>query len=374
MANKHAVLSASSSDRWLHCPPSARLCEDYEDTYSSYAAEGTAAHSLCEFRLKEHLGLPCENPTENLSWYNKEMEDCAGEYANFVYELVEEMKHTCNNPIVLIEQRVDFSRWVEEGFGTADCIVIADNTMHIVDYKHGQGVEVSAVNNPQMMLYALGASELFDCLYDISVVRMSIFQPRKNNISTFELTKDALYQWAETELISKATLAFEGKGEFCSGEWCRFCKAKAECRERARANMDLAKYEFRSPHLLTDKEVSEILAKVDLFTAWINDIKDYALKEAVAGKDWPDWKLVEGRSTRKYIDEDVVAAIVEKAGFNPYEKKLLGISAMQKLLGKTRFEELLNPYIEKPQGKPTLVPFSDHRPMFKNAKIEFTEE
>ena len=370
----HAILSASSSERWLHCPPSARLCEAYEDKGSDYAAEGTDAHTLCEYRLKQALGIPAEDPIENLSWYNEEMEECAAGYAAYVVELLEAAKQACSDPVVMIEQRVDFSRWVQEGFGTADCILIADGVLNIVDYKHGKGVEVSAVANPQMQLYALGALEIFDGIYDIDTVRMTIFQPRKSNISVDQMDKAGLYEWADTELTQKAHLAYEGQGDFSCGEWCRFCKAKAECRERATANLALARYEFQAPALLDDEEIADILGKVDALTAWASDVKEYALQQAISGKEWTGWKLVEGRSNRKYTSEAAVAAAVESAGFDPYERKILGVTAMQKLLGKTRFEELLAPYIEKPQGKPALVPESDKRPAMNTAKNDFMEE
>ena len=370
----HAVLSASSSERWLNCPPSTRLCEAYEDKSSDYAAEGTDAHTLCEYRLKQALGIPAEDPIENLSWYNEEMEECAAGYAAYVVELLETAKQTCSDPVVMIEQRVDFSRWVQEGFGTADCILIADGVLNIVDYKHGKGVEVSAVANPQMKLYALGALEIFDGIYDIDAVRMTIFQPRKSNVSIDELDKDALLTWADTELTEKAQLAYEGQGNFSCGEWCRFCKAKAECRERAEANLALARYDFQSPALLDDEEIAGILGKVDALTAWASDVKEYALQQAISGKEWTGWKLVEGRSNRKYTSDAAVAAAVESVGLDPYEHKVLGVTAMQKLLGKTRFEELLSPYIEKPQGKPTLVPESDKRPAMNTAKTDFMEE
>ena len=370
----HAILSASSSERWLHCPPSARLCENYEDKGSDYAAEGTDAHALCEYRLKQALGIPAEDPIENLSWYNEEMEECAAGYAAYVVELLEAAKQACSDPVVMIEQRVDFSRWVQEGFGTADCILIADGVLNIVDYKHGKGVEVSAVANPQMQLYALGALEIFDGIYDIDTVRMTIFQPRKSNISVDQMDKAGLYEWADTELTQKAHLAYEGQGDFSCGEWCRFCKAKAECRERATANLALARYEFQAPALLDDEEIADILGKVDALTAWASDVKEYALQQAISGKEWTGWKLVEGRSNRKYTSEAAVAAAVESAGFDPYERKVLGVTAMQKMLGKTRFEELLAPYIEKPQGKPTLVPESDKRPAMNTAKNDFMEE
>ena len=370
----HAILSASASERWLNCPPSARLCEAYEDKGSDYAAEGSDCHALCEFRLKQALGIPAENPIENLSWYSEEMEECAAGYVAYVTELLETAKQTCSDPVVMIEQRVDFSRWVQSGYGTADLILIADGTLNICDYKHGKGVEVSAERNPQMMLYALGALEIFDGIYDIDTVRMTIFQPRKSNVSVYEMSKDALLEWANTELTQKAQLAYEGKGDFHSGEWCRFCKAKAECRERAEANLALAKYDFEEPALLDDDEIADILGKVDALTAWAADVKDYALQQAVSGKEWTGWKLIEGRSNRKYTNDAVVAATVEGAGFDPYERKVLGITAMQKLLGKSRFEELLAPYIEKPQGKPTLVPESDKRPAINTAKNDFMEE
>ena len=370
----HAILSASSSERWLNCPPSARLCEAYEDKGSDYAAEGTDAHALCEFRLKQALGIQAESPIEALAWYSEEMEDCAAGYAAYVVELLESAKQTCSDPVVLIEQRVDFSRWVQDGFGTADCILIADGTLNICDYKHGKGVEVSAEQNPQMMLYALGALEIFDGIYDIDTVSMTIYQPRKSNISVYEMAKDELLEWADTELKQKAQLAYEGQGDFHCGEWCRFCKAKAECRERAEANLDLTRYDFQTPALLNDEEIADILGKVDALTAWAFDVKEYALQQAVSGKDWTGWKLVEGRSNRRYTDEAAVTQAVTNAGFDPYERKVLGITAMQKLLGKTRFEELLAPYIEKPQGKPTLVPESDKRPAMNTAKNDFTEE
>ena len=371
---KHAVLSASSSERWINCPPSARLCEAYEDKGSDYAAEGTDAHTLCEYRLKQALGIPTEDPIENLSWYYEEMEECAAGYAAYVVELLETAKQTCSDPVVMIEQRVDFSRWVQEGFGTADCILIADGVLNIVDYKHGKGVEVSAEGNTQLSLYSLGALEIFDGIYDIDRVCVHIFQPRKSNVVSSMMDKADLYQWADTELTEKAQLAYEGQGSFSCGEWCRFCKAKAECRERAEANLALARYEFQSPALLDDEEIANILGKVDALTAWASDVKEYALQQAVSGKEWTGWKLVEGRSNRKYTSEAAVATTVEGAGFDPYERKVLGVTAMQKMLGKTRFEVLLAPYIEKPQGKPTLVPESDKRPAMNTAKNDFMEE
>ena len=372
--SEHAVLSASSANRWLHCPPSVRLSEGYMDKASVFAMEGTSAHELCEYKLRSALGMEAENPTENLDFYNTEMEECAEGYATYILELVEKAKETCSDPVVMVEQRVDFSRYVPEGFGTADCIIIADETLNIVDYKHGKGVEVSAEDNPQMKLYALGALELFDCLYDISKVQMTIFQPRLSNVSVFVMDKADLLYWANDELTAKAELAFEGKGELCCGEWCKFCKAKSNCKERARVNMEMAQYEFRKSSLLTDEEVVKILSRIDELTSWASDVKNFALEQAVRGKQWPGWKVVEGRSNRKYTDEGAVAQVVKNAGYNPYDEKIMGITNMTKMLGKEKFNELLGDFVERPQGKPTLVTEDDNRPEMNTAKEDFKEE
>ena len=375
MPDSHAILSASASHRWLMCPPSVRLSEQFpDDGGSEFAAEGTEAHELCEYRLKSAMGIPADDPVPHLQRYNEEMEDCASGYATHVLSLVEEAKQTCSDPKVLIEQRVDFSQWVPEGFGTADCIIVSDGTLRIVDYKHGLGVLVEAENNPQMKCYALGALEIFDVLYDIDTISMTIYQPRRENISTWEISREELLQWAENTLKPIATMAFAGEGEFCSGEWCGFCKAKHNCRARAEANLMLAKHDFRLPELLEDSEIEFILSRVDELASWANDVKDYALKQAVCGKEWHGWKLVEGRSVRKFTSEDEVIKAVCKAGFDPFEKKLLGITAMQKLLGKARFDELLSGLITKSKGKPTLAPESDKRPEVSSAVLDFKDE
>ena len=371
----HALLSASSSHRWLNCPPSARLCEGYDDKGSNFAAEGSDAHSLCEFKLRKALGMEAKDPTEDLSWYDAEMEESASGYAAFVMELVAEAKKTCNDPVVLIEQHLDYSKYVQSGFGTGDCVLISDGTLHIVDFKYGRGVLVEAEDNPQMKLYALGALEIFDCLYDIDTVSMTIYQPRRANVSTFTLTRQELLDWAETVLVPTAELAYAGDGEYHCGEWCQFCKAKADCRERARANMELARYEFRQPPLLTDEEVEEILGKLDSLMDWASDIKDYALQAAISGKHWSGYKLVEGRANRRYTDENAVVAAVKAAGYDPYdEPKLLGVTAMTTLLGRKQFNDILGGLITKPQGKPTLVPESDKRPAMTTILDDFKEE
>ena len=333
-----------------------------------------ARDALCEYRLRKALGMEAQDPTENLKWFTQEMDDCANGYVSFILELVESTKGACADPVVLIEQRVDFSRWVEQGFGTSDAIIIADGTMHIIDFKYGLGVLVSAQDNPQMKCYALGALELFDRIYDISEVAMTIYQPRRQNVSTFTLSRDELYRWADEVLKPTADLAFAGDGNFLCGEWCGFCKAKNECRARAEANLELAKYDFKLPPLLTDKDIEDILSRVDNLVAWASDIKEYALRQAISGKEWHGWKLVEGRSNRRYTNEAAVEKAVADAGFDPYEHKLLGVTAMQKLLGKARFDELLTAYIDKPHGKPTLVPESDKRPAMNTANKDFLED
>jgi hypothetical protein len=372
--NSHAVLSASSADRWLHCPPSVRLSERFEDKGSDYALEGTCAHALAEYKLRKALGYPADDPTENLDFYNEEMDEATDGYVSYVLEQVQAAKETCADPTVMVEQRIDFSRWVKQGFGTADALVIADGTLHIIDLKYGTGIEVSAEDNPQLKCYALGALALFDGIYDIDNVALHIYQPRRQNISKWQLPKTDLLTWAEEVLKPAADLAWDGKGNFSCGDWCRFCKSKNICRARAEENLKLAQHDFKLPPELSDAEIEVILSKVDGLVSWASDIKEYALQQALSGKERHGFKLVEGRSIRRYTDETSVAKAVSDAGFDPYEKKLLGITAMQKLLGKSRFDELLSAYIEKPQGKPTLVPDSDKRPAMNTAKNDFMEE
>lgn len=370
---RHALLSASSAHRWLACPPSARLCADKQDVGSMYAQQGTDAHSLCEHKLKQALGRKSEDPTAHLDFYDEEMEQCANDYTAYVMELVAEAKKTCQDPIILIEQRLDFSKYVPEGFGTGDCVIVADGTLTVVDYKHGQGVEVLAESNPQMGCYALGALELFDGIYDIEKVRMVIFQPRRENVSVCVVPKDDLLRWATNDLMPKAKLAFKGGGEFKAGDHCRFCKVKATCRKRAEYNLELAKYDFEMPATLENDEVAAIITKADELAAWAADVKEYALQQALSGVTYTGFKVVEGRSNRKYTDEGAVAEAVTKAGYDPYEQKLLGITAMTTKLGKKKFEEVLGGLVYKPQGKPVLVPESDKRPPMNTAKDDFQD-
>lgn len=374
MPGKHALLSASSAHRWLLCPPSAKECAKLPDVSSEYARQGTDAHTLCEYKVKKALGRKMKDPTEDLTFYNEEMEEYASEYAQFIMESLSAAKEHCKDPLVLVEQRLDFSRWVPGGFGTGDCVIVADDTLMVIDFKYGLGVLVEAEKNSQMMCYALGALSLFDGIYDIKEVNMTIFQPRRENVSTASMTKEELLHWAETVLKPTAELAAQGKGEYKAGDHCRFCKLKATCRKRAEYNLELAKYDFAVPSTLEDEEIEIVLSKADELVNWAGEVKEYALQQALSGKSWKGWKLVEGRSNRRYVSEEAVAAKVEEAGFDPYEKKLLGITAMTKQLGKKKFDELLKGLIEKPQGKPVLVPESDKRPALHTAADDFKTE
>ena len=375
---KHAFLSASSSHRWLACPPSALLCAKEADQSSAYAKQGSDAHELCEYLLLKALGHDPPDPTENLDYYDAEMLSCAEGYRDFVMEQVEEARKLSADTLICVEQRLDYSRWVENGFGTGDCVIVADDLLHVIDYKYGLGVLVSAsgedgTGNSQLKCYALGALDTFGDLYDIRRIKLSIYQPRRENVDTFEMKVEDLLHWADDVLSPIAKLAFTGDGEFCAGDHCVFCKVKATCRARADYNMELAKYEFENPAMLNDEEIASILPMIDSLVSWATDIKEFALQQALSGTVYEGYKVVEGRSNRKYSDETAVARIVQEAGYDPFEKKLLGVTAMQRQLGKKRFQELLGGLLYKPPGKPVLVPTSDSRPEMNTAANDFID-
>lgn len=370
---KHATLSASSSHRWLNCTPSALLEQLFPNKESNAAAEGTAAHALCEHKLRRALKMQSRKPTSK--YHSDEMDAHTDAYVQFVMETLAEARQLCDDPVLLMEQRLDFSEYVPGGFGTGDCVIIADKLLHIIDFKYGQGVLVDAEQNPQMMLYALGALHVFGSLYDIETVSMTIYQPRRENISTWSISVAELLDWAESELSPKAQLAAEGKGDFCPGPWCTFCRAAVKCKARAEEKMDLAKYEFAKPPLLTDEEIEDILGRLDDLTHWANEIMAYAQDAALNhGKQWRGYKVVEGRSVRKYTDEEAVVAAAKAAGYTDiYRRILLPITEMERLMGKQTFRAVLGDYVEKPAGKPTLVPLSDKRPPLAIASIDFTQ-
>ena len=371
----HAVLSASGSHRWLNCTPSARLELEFENTGSEAAREGTAAHALCEHKLKRALHMRSRRPVSDYD--SDEMEECTDAYVDFVMEQYEAAKQVCEDPVILIEQRLDFSCYVPDGFGTGDCLIISDDRLHIIDFKYGMGVLVEAEGNPQMKLYALGALAVYDALYDIREVSMTIFQPRRENVSTWAIPVEDLKAWAENELKPRAKMAYDGEGEYLPGEWCTFCRAAVRCRARAEEKLKLAQTEFRMPPLLTDAEIEDILAVLPDLTKWANEIAAYALDAALNhGKEWNGFKVVEGRSVRKYRDEEAVAEAAKEAGYKDiYRQSLIPLTEMQRLMGKDRFEEILGGLITKAPGRPTLVPKSDRRPAMNVSKAinEFYE-
>ncbi len=372
--NGHSLIGGSSLKRAMECPPSVRLTEDFVDEDSIYAKEGSSAHLLLEKKIKERYGIPFDEDTSNLEFYSEEMEDCTDVALNYVSEIYERLKAEGKHPFIASEVLVDFSDVVPEGFGSSDIVIAYDGGIYVLDYKHGRGVEVSCEHNPQLMIYAYGSLLMFESLYDILDINMVIIQPRLNNISEWSCKKDELVDWANNEVKPKTTLAYEGKGEFKCGSWCQFCKARHECRHRAEQMLKLEGYVTKDPALLTTEEIAEILGKIDDLVSWGNDIKDFALTEALKGVNIPGYKLVEGRSTRKYTSEEDVIKAVEGAGLDPFEKKLLSITELTKRIGKARFIELVDKFVYKPAGKPTLVVESDKRPVLNLAKLDFMEE
>lgn len=373
--NAHAILSASSSHRWMNCTPSARLEREFADRETEAAAEGTAAHALCEHKLRRALKMRSRKPVSKYDC--DEMDGYTDGYVEFVLEQLAQAKLECADPLVLIEQRLDFSCWVPEGFGTGDCLIVADKLLHIIDFKYGQGVLVEAEENPQMMLYALGALRLFDSLYDITQVSMSIYQPRRENVSTWTISVDELNAWEENTLKPRAELAHKGEGEYLPGPWCQFCKAAVKCCARAEEKLQLARFEFAPPPLLSDEEIEEILGKLDDLTKWASEIQAYAQDAAVNhGKVWQGFKLVATRTNRRYTDEEAVIQAAKDAGYTDiFKKSLIPITEMEKLMSKKEFNRILGPLVEKPQGRPTLVPVTDKRPTLTNtgAGDDFTE-
>lgn len=378
MDKQHALLSASGAKRWLMCPPSARLEERFEDTTSSYAEEGTRAHALAEARIRYDLLKTINKKEFDTIWKDlapdTEMEEMSELYEDLITEKYSAALAKTKDAMLLIEERLDFSHIVPEGFGTGDAIIIADGTMEVIDLKYGKGVHVYAEDNPQIRLYGLGALQKYGYLYDIKEVALTIVQPRLDNVSTELLAAETLEEWGEQYVRPRALLADKGEGDYCTGDHCQFCKGKAICRARAEEALSLAKHEFATPPILDDDEIPEILMLLDKAEAWIKDIKDYAYQKALAGTKWPGFKLVEGRSNRCYMDEELVADKLMANGYEDnqiYEKKLKGITAMEKLLTKKSFTELLDDLVIKPPGKPTLVPESDKREEFNSANRDF---
>lgn len=379
---KHALLSASGAHRWIACPPSVKLEEGFENKTSVYAEEGTLAHEIGELKLKLNLGeitkkkfnSELKKITEN-ELYTADMPDYVDKYVDICMEKIAEAKAKSAFSLFKVEQKLDFSDWVPGGFGTGDFVIVADGVVEVCDLKYGKGVQVSAIGNPQMRLYALGAIAEYDFFYNIEKVKMTIIQPRLDNISTDEITVEELRKWADEVVKPKAELAIKGEGEFCAGEHCGFCRAKSVCKARADKNLELARWEFRTTETLTANDIASILPKIDELVKWASDIKDYALEQALQGESFPGYKVVEGRSNRKYTDEAKITSILIEAGYGDIYKpvELLTLTNMEKYVGKKKLNELIGNYIEKPPGKPTLVPETDKRPVYNPAKADFDD-
>ena len=388
MPDVHAKLSASGAKRWMTCTPSVQFESQFEDKETEYAKEGTLAHSIAELILRYNNGEFTKRTFQSRlkklqsdPLYKDEMMKYCGDYAQTVWETFNEVKKSCEDAEIMFEQRLDFSAWVEDGFGTGDVVIIADGCANIIDLKYGKGIGVSAINNPQLRLYGLGTLDTYGFIYDIDRIKMTIIQPRLEHTDSEELTASELVGWAETEVKPKAQLAYEGKGEYVSGDHCRFCKGRAVCRKRAEDNLEIAKYEFSEPNTLNPAEISDILGRADKFLKWFDHVKEYALDAAVnKGIAFPGWKVVEGRSTRKYKDETEVVKCLIEHGYSEkeiYNTKLKGITEITKLIGSSNVDGFLAPHIIKPQGAPTLAPESDKRPVFKSAesaKADFSDD
>lgn len=374
----HALLSASGASRWLNCTPSAKLEDMHgEKTTSPYAAEGTLAHELSELFISHDLLKTISDEDFNLRFeeimsnelFSDEMLDMVPIYVEYCTNEFIAAKEQNSFATLEIEQKLDLTEFVPESFGTADCIIINDDTIEVIDLKYGKGVPVYAQHNKQGMLYALGALHKYDTLYDIEAVKITIVQPRINNISTWEISVEKLLEWANSELKPRAELAFNGEGELTAGEWCKFCSVKNKCRALYEEQLKIAKYEFQDPEFLTDEEISDVLTRSSQFIEWINSITEYAQRRAIEhNKIWPGFKLVAGRSIRKWAtDEDRVAEAIfsrfpEATEDQVFNTKLKTITDMEKTFGKKRVAEVLEDVIIKPEGKPTLVPNSDKRP------------
>lgn len=371
MPGLHALLSPSAAHRWMNCTAAPRLEENIADSGSSFAEEGTLAHAYCAKHLKEFLGLPIKDEEAEIAqlfetYHTGEMDEYTDTYKVIVLEKFNAARAKTPDAQLLVEVRLDFTTWMPEAFGTADAVIIADGTMEIIDFKYGKGVKVSAVKNPQMMIYALGAYQQFSFEYNIERVRMTIVQPRIDNISEYELSAVDLLAWATYQLQPKAKEAFEGNGHQMPGEWCQFCKVKATC--KALADLTFAAVEEHpDPKTITAEEMAtRVLPMLDTIKTWIKGVDEYTLEQALNGQKYIGFKLVAGRSVRKITDPEAVMGALSENEFaeDAYMKprELKTITDLEKAIGKKRFNEICSQWIDKPQGKPTLVPESDKRP------------
>lgn len=377
----HAILSPSAATRWLTCTPSARLELNFENVESDYAREGTLAHAICECLLNGYLAhgsllltLPEWKFFKEQEFYTEAMYEHCQAYAAYVLSFFAE------GDMLVVEQRIDLSAFIPESFGTSDSWIYKPvvKHLHVFDMKFGKGVPVSAIDNKQLKIYAGGILEDLLCLYDIETVTLHIYQPRIQNNSAFSISVEGLLAWRK-EIEPLAKLAFDGEGEFIAGEHCTFCRAKATCRAIADYNTELAKHDFKDPNLLDDNEIIEIIQRKSIFESWIKAVSDFALSEALNGKAWPGYKLVEGKSNRVYRDELAIVKILTKnLNFGTLSEiykpqQLLGITELTKKLGPENFTKYVDPLLVKPKGAPTLVPVSDKRPVFSNSQSDFND-
>lgn len=376
----HALLSPSSASRWLNCTAAPYLEADMPDVSSGFAVEGTLAHAYCAKKLKTFLGLPTEHEDKEIAeladYHTGEMDEYTDAYATIVIEKYNAARAITPDAQLLVETRLDFSEHIPDSFGTADAIIIADGTMDVIDFKYGKGVSVSAFKNPQMQIYALGAYDKFSFEYRIDRVRMTIIQPRIDNISDYELSVSDLMVWTDEVLTPRAQEAFSGQGTQTPGEWCRFCKVKSRCRALANQSLQTA-LEKPDPQLLNPQELADVLPKLETIKIWLTGIEEYALHTALSGTAVPGWKVVEGRSSRQITNPTAISDALSGAGigrdliYKPQE--LLPITELEKLVGKKQFAALCAQWISKPQGKPTLVPESDKRQAINTVEDDFAD-
>lgn len=379
----HALLSPSAAERWLACTPSVRLGESYENTSSVYAEEGTLAHAYAETFLKyrdsdKGLKLALRNLKKDplAHHYSEELEEHARQFADYVLSL-------CTGDHWLgIEQRLDLTDWLPEGFGTGDAIIVKDEVLNLVDLKYGRGVRVSAVENKQLMIYALGCVKRYGWVYEFHTIKLHIYQPRLDNISVWSISVEELLEWAETELKEKAEKAFKGEGETVPGEHCRFCPVKAECRGLSEVALELLREEYQDPQKLTTEEIGEILGKVDLVEMYLKAVREFAYGTLLGGGKIPGYKLVKGRPTRFITDTEALKQELLAAGLSEdtilvpvvEERPLLGLTALEKAVGKKTFETLASEYISRRDGKPTIAPETDKREEYSSIEVDFGDE
>ena len=367
---RHAILSPSSSHRWLNCTPSAVLEQEFENTGSAAAEEGTAAHAFCEHKLKKALKMQSKRPVSD--YYSDELLEAVDDYVEYNIGQIEQARKDCDDPFIGVELKVSLAHRIKGCFGTADMVVVDSHKIHIIDLKLGKGVVVDAEQNVQLMIYGLGVLDMLGFLYEIDTVELTIVQPRIEHFSTWEISAEELLVWGKDVLEPGAAKALAGEGEFKAGDHCRFCKARFTCRARAEEYLKLAQMEFAEPALMSDEKIAEVLSKADALKKWAEEVYTYAQNEAVVNhKEWPGYKLVQGRSNRKYTDEADVAEAAKKAGYTDiFKKSLIGITEMERLMGKKKFNEILGSLVYKPDGKVTLVPDSDKREAVKTATAE----